>query len=277
MTSSTSFEEKRPPSDLAEIVRCVWRLMDTPRAGSTPTFQPIVPDGCLEIVLNLEDPMLRLTGVDAWEPEPTALFVGPLTQPTFVAPSGPTYVVGIRFLPWAGAAFLGFPMHEARNAFLPLDAVLQGGMAGLRERLAARASQDWASTVFDHLRLMRPASHARTALAARAVRAIGRGQVVIGELARELAIGERQLERVMARDVGLTPREVVRIARVQSALRRVRQDPGRALGHIALESGFYDQPHFTREFRRLVGCSPSHFQADELSLTHHFVSNDVGP
>lgn len=150
-------------------------------------------------------------------------------------------------------------------------------MAGLRERLASTASQDWASTVFDHLRLMRPASHARTALAARAVRAIGRGQVVIGELARELAIGERQLERVMARDVGLTPTEVVRIARVQSALRRVRQDPGRALGHIALESGFYDQPHFTREFRRLVGCSPSHFQADELSLTHHFVSNDVGP
>ena len=38
------------------------------------------------------------------------------------------------------------------------------------------------------------------------------------------------------------------------------QNPALALGRIASEVGYYDQSHFSRHFRRLVGCAPGAFR-----------------
>jgi methylphosphotriester-DNA--protein-cysteine methyltransferase len=83
-----------------------------------------------------------------------------------------------------------------------------------------------------------------------------RGAVRIREIERALGTTERTLQRRFAATVGLTPKEAARVARFAHAASRLRSRPAESLARVALESGYADQPHFTREFQRLAGTTP---------------------
>lgn len=82
--------------------------------------------------------------------------------------------------------------------------------------------------------------------------------VNIARLADELGVEQRRLERIVRRDFGLTPKQVLKRARaldMASHLRGVADhDEAEA---IALR--YYDQSHLIREFTALFGMSPRQF------------------
>ncbi|MDH3223792.1 MAG: helix-turn-helix domain-containing protein [Gemmatimonadota bacterium] len=201
------------------------------------------------------------------------MLVGQLTRSAMVGPSGVTDIVGIRFLPWGAAHLLKTRLSELRDALIPLDSVVPGGMEDLADLLSSGPADSWAETAFAYLRNEMPELPERVGLSARAVGAIRAqpGRLGVRALARRLHVGERQLERVMRRDVGLPPSVLGRIFRVQTALRTMRADPARPFSAVALESGYYDHSHFVREFRRVVGCTPSRFLRAEFALTEVFI------
>ena len=60
---------------------------------------------------------------------------------------------------------------------------------------------------------------------------------------------------------GLPPKLVARILHFHrtAALLGEAANDGRA--DIALAGGYYDQPHFNRDFRQFAGCTPSEYLA----------------
>ncbi len=62
----------------------------------------------------------------------------------------------------------------------------------------------------------------------------------------------------------MSPKLAARVVRFDRA-RRMLQSPGcRTIGDVAATCGYYDQPHFDRDFVDLAGCPPSRWMADEL-------------
>jgi AraC-like DNA-binding protein len=274
MSSEFRYEERSAPPELAGLVRCVWYLTGPALARGRHGIQPIVPDGCPEIVLNVADPFVQIDA-EGMARQPRSMLVGQLTRSAFVGPEGVTRIAGIRFLPWGASRFLGMPMAEVRDAFLPLDSVIAGGMEELADRLAASPPEGWAETIFESLRnALKDRLGSRRPLSKFAVEEISSraGRVSVRMLARRLHVSERHLERVMRRDVGLPPIILARILRLQAALQVMRGVPCRPLGEVAVRAGYYDQSHMVREFRRLVGCSPSQLRAAEYELTSHFIA-----
>ncbi len=58
----------------------------------------------------------------------------------------------------------------------------------------------------------------------------------------------------------LTPSEYLRLKQVNYATRLIQLHPKASLTQVGLESGFYDQSHFIRVFKKHHGCTPKQFQ-----------------
>src|SRR5262245_23973620 len=75
-------------------------------------------------------------------------------------------------------------------------------------------------------------------------------------LAREAHVSPFHFARLFRRTVGISPHQFVLRLRVHRAIGLMKS--GRlSLAHLAAESGFYDQSHFTRAFRAATGTTPS--------------------
>lgn len=80
------------------------------------------------------------------------------------------------------------------------------------------------------------------------------------DMALEAGVSIRSLQRIFQDEVGITPRDLLRIARFNEAIQKIGQDDFKAFADVALESGFFDQPHMANEFQKLVATSPSKFR-----------------
>ncbi|WP_273144829.1 GlxA family transcriptional regulator [Halomonas sp.] len=86
----------------------------------------------------------------------------------------------------------------------------------------------------------------------------------IGELADELDISWRRLDRLFARHLDTSPQQAYLARRLDHAHRLLRVTP-HSIMQIALACGFASPSNFSRAFRRRHGLTPSELRRQELS------------
>src|SRR5688572_24453528 len=91
------YREIAPAPALRPYVRCYWSLSAPPAHGAP--IQRVLPDGCVEMIINLGAEFLRHLDDSSVERQPRALLVGPTTQHMSIGPTGTIRLVGIRFAP----------------------------------------------------------------------------------------------------------------------------------------------------------------------------------
>ena len=92
--------------------------------------------------------------------------------------------------------------------------------------------------------------------AAKAVEMLGQDGARISQVASVLGVAERTLHRDIHRSVGLSPKSLARILRFQKAWARMQSAHLPDLCALALEAGYADQSHITREFQEFAGVPP---------------------
>lgn len=97
-----------------------------------------------------------------------------------------------------------------------------------------------------------------------ALRAMKTGQP-LHQICRGISLSQRQIERQMKKRVGVTPKEYQRILRVKNTLSFLRKNHKADLASLALEYGFSDQAHMTRECRRIAKITPGEFREIVIS------------
>lgn len=272
MSGHIEYREIEPSPALAPFVRCLWHLSGVADASHEP--QPIVPDGCVEIVLNVGDRFLRVNG--GTHVQPAAMLVGQLTSPVVVIPTGSVDVWGVRFQPWGAAACLAIPVDELREATVALDDVLHGltslasevhdrGRAAGAEHVLRAELERWVGS----RRVPDPAVRAAVELIIHAPKLPS-----VRSLGDRLGRSTRWVQRTFRDTVGLSPKMLTRINRVQRAIRVATSEPGKTWSAIAADVGYFDQSHLVRDFRQLVGCTPSEFTTRERPITDAFIDTD---
>ena len=78
-------------------------------------------------------------------------------------------------------------------------------------------------------------------------------------LAGQAYVSPFHFARLFRAATGLSPHQFVLRLRVDHAQRLMRSRRGRTLTEVAVAAGFFDQAHFTKTFKRLVGVTPSVF------------------
>ncbi len=90
------------------------------------------------------------------------------------------------------------------------------------------------------------------------------GQLSIGTLAEETGWSHRHLVRQFTEEIGLTPKVLARVLRFGQAADRLAHTTGGHLADIAADCGYYNQAHFTRDFRAFAGVTPTELLASRF-------------
>jgi AraC-like DNA-binding protein len=88
------------------------------------------------------------------------------------------------------------------------------------------------------------------------------GAVPVAELAEEVGWSRRHLATRFREHVGLPPKALARILRFERAAERLRR--GADLADAALDSGYYDQAHFNRDFKSFAGVTPTQYRVTSV-------------
>ena len=97
------------------------------------------------------------------------------------------------------------------------------------------------------------------------------GKQSIATIARDVGTSPRTLQRRFGRVVGLTPKEFASIRRGREALKRVVFGAGPEVegwSSVAMDAGFADQAHMSREFARLTRFAPRALQSRLDTIDH---------
>lgn len=225
MELSVGYREVAPPAALGASVACLWVRV----AGGREVVR-VVPDACADVI---------------WTRGRGVMVAGPDTGSQVTELAAGDVLVGMRFRPGAGGGGLGVPLDELRDLRVEgrdvdraLD--LDGGLApaDVVERLVALAAE-------------RPGD----VLVQRVAAGLERGERV------DVGLSARQLRRRFHAAVGYGPKTLERVLRFRRAVDAI--DGGRTdLAGIALDAGYADQAHLTRECTRLAGLPPARLMRD---------------
>ena len=233
---SPGYREWAPPAALHHVLVCVWTQVTPDQVARASV---VLPDGCADLV---------------WERGHGAFVAGPDTGPVpTLLPPG-TVLAGARFRPGAGGDALGVPLAALRDQRV--------GVADLRRELAARLPAtlepaEAIATVTDvagRLTTERPPDaallHACRLLASPAARA--------EDVAAQVGLSPRQFRRRCEAAVGYGPKTLQRVLRFRRFVSVIDTAGGSAdLAQAAVQAGYADQPHLTRETVRLAGLPPA--------------------
>lgn len=228
-----------------------------------------LPSRSLTLIISLADPVTVLSMPDQTDPPQTfpGLISGLHAGPVTIAADRVQYGIHVELTPWAAGALLGHPAGVLASGIYDIQDVLGARGSELLGRV--REASDWASRFAALDRVL--GAHSDGAWTARAevaqawttlVRTGGR--IPITQLARHVGWSRRHLGERFRAELGLSPKtagRVIRFDRSHTALTR----PARSgLAQIAVECGYTDQAHLTREWRELAGQTPSAWMAAEL-------------
>src|SRR6185503_7263437 len=111
------YSEIAVPPELARHVRVVWRLRGTAPPGEP---EPIVPDGCVELVINFGEPAIETRDGRTF-PQPKFMAVGQAFAPTVVQLKGNADMWGVRIQPGAASTLLGASAEDLSQQSWSLD------------------------------------------------------------------------------------------------------------------------------------------------------------
>ncbi len=95
------------------------------------------------------------------------------------------------------------------------------------------------------------------------------GSVPIQLLADEIGYSRRHFGECFRDAIGVAPKLAARVFRFERACRLIA-DNRPSLARVAIECGYHDQAHLTREWNALAGCSPKAWIARELPFLQDY-------
>lgn len=234
----------------------------------TPVDLP--PNYCLSSGIFNDSSMVRIQLGGKWTAHTAdgvrqlgraALIFGPQSKIMPVTVEGSFMSIGYALTAGTGYALFGRSAHEMVDRLVPLE---HFGVNSEETLEAFSHTQDPAALadLLEHRfrniidRLGRPQPNPITA--AFEALAYANPNVSIADFAAEQAISTRQLERIVRRDFGMPPKQVMRRARALDMASHLHGVADEAEAE-ELILRYFDQAQMTREFTELFGMTPRRF------------------
>ncbi len=271
------YQSFEPHPDLSSIVKCYWTLKVP--AGYNNERQRIVPDGSLELAFILGEDIKRFTNETAFILQPRAMVLGQTVKPFYIQPTGVVDTFAIQFYPYGFANLIKQDVRSLIDKETPIQDLFgkhKGDQLYL-EIFEASDVEERIAIINGFLLdiIKRPLVIDKIVKSTVDLIAETNGGLSITEMLKKNPSIRRKLERKFSKQVGLSPKQLGRVIRLQTALKLILGGKERSLTQVAYQADYYDQAHFIKDFKTFTGNSPKGFlESKELELSSLFYSKD---
>jgi AraC-like DNA-binding protein len=235
-----------PGADLAAFVEHYW-IVAWDLSGQAPHVQRTLPYPCVNLV---------------FDEGRTAIF-GVMRGAFDYRLENQGRVLGVRFLPGGFRGLLRAPLitiTDRTMSFAPIYGL--DGPAAEATVLAAPDDAGMVTAAEAILRRKIPEPDANVGFVNRVIARIDADWDIVrtDRLADAVGLSPRALQRLFSDYVGVSPKWVIRRLRLHEAAFRLASAEAFDLTRFAQELGYFDQAHFTRDFKNMVGRAPSQYR-----------------
>jgi AraC-like DNA-binding protein len=259
---------RAPRPELALFVARVWATDGQTGRETAGDRELVLPSGAMHLAIRLDEPLRLFDAIDDDAPRTIGhAVIGGARPGAYVRDvSRPASSVGAQLRPGAAELLLGVPALDLAGRHTPLDALWGSFADELRERLAAASDPQRRLETFEAALLARlprvRAIHPAVAHALAQFAACDDVAAVVDDV----GYSHRRFIELFRGAVGLSPKRYCRVQRLQRAIARL---PTRSLAQVALDAGYSDQAHLSREFRELAGVSPGEYRTLVSAPSNH--------
>jgi AraC-like DNA-binding protein len=251
---SPYYKEFAPPAVSASLIGAFWSF-SVPIQTNGSIQHRVLPDGCMDLIFQYQ------RSPDGEIHNPQLIIYGATDRFDLFEVKPGTELVGVRFHPGMAGQFLKL---NAIGLFQQETKAEDCSPAFVRifDRLCeCHSAEQVLSRLQSSLLEMHTESEDSISLSiCEALRLISssNGRMAVSDVADAVGVSERTMRRGITAAVGLSPKVLARILRLQHAVSQLRS-PNADLCCVALECGYADQAHMGREFQQLAGLTPTAF------------------
>lgn len=262
-----NYNRFQPSKDLASFVKFFWTLEVFPEESAER--QRIVPDGCIELAFVLGDDIKRYTSENDYIIQPRAMVLGQTLTPFYIQPTGYVYTFAASFFPYGFSNFVSRPIKSLINKETSIYELFEHNEAKQLEGDIIKALSTRERINILEAFLFSKISDQRTIenIVKTTVEILfsKNGSISINEITNSDRSKKRQLERQFLDVIGISPKQLSKVIRLQAALKLLinREE---SLTHIAYEGNYYDQSHFIKDFKEFTGVRPSDFFGEKSMM-----------
>ncbi|MCQ6560290.1 DUF6597 domain-containing transcriptional factor [Paenibacillus mendelii] len=244
----TKFSLNRfPPSpDTSFFIQHYWVIQWDLR-GQAPYCQTVIAHPNVNLVVEKET--TRIYGVSS------------ATSSHLLKDQG--WVVGVKFKPGGFYPFWNAPVSHLTDQSLGIEEVFGLDSLSLEGEVLQQYHhiEQAAHRVDTFFRDRLPERDPNVELVSEIVYGIRDDRTIrqVNDAARMSGLHQRTLQRLFDRYVGVSPKWVILRYRLHEAAERMHQDEANDWTALSLDLGYYDQSHFIRDFKSIVGLSPEEY------------------
>lgn len=258
-------QEFQPSILLQDTIKCFW--YNKKESGEQQTSFTVLPDGYAEIIFYFGE-LSHTDDNEVLKNLPSPFMVGLLNQPVTFYTKNCLQIIGVRFFPWTVFDLLGLPSGNSSVH------IIQHPVAHLQISLADHIQNNKIEEAIGAVQQYFLEAHSRIASdsmlfkAGEAIRKAN-GNLPVSEVAAAAHATVRTLERNFKQSSGHTVKDVSAVMRFEQVRNHLWLQPDSGIAGLALEFGYTDQSHLTKDFKRYSGTTPGAFarKAKKAKLT----------
>jgi len=260
-----NYQTFKPHKDLESIVKFYWTL-EVPFDLKNKK-QKILPDGCIEMTFNFGDKIKRYTSENDFILHPNAMVMGQRTKSYYILPTGNVDTFAICFYPIGFGNFVKTTLENLVDKETPTAELLGQAEANELEQQIIQAIDTQQRINIIETFLLKKLSLKDTI--SNIVKSTvddllkTNGTTPINVILKNDISKRRQLERHFKKQIGISPKQLGKVIRFQATLQLLLNKKSLTLTDIAYESEYFDQSHFIKDFKDLVGVTPKDFLDNE--------------
>lgn len=251
----------QPSGILKEYIQHYWTLETSDDEGEV--CERVIPQGNLQLMFHYRLPFVVKTEGSLVLTQPRSLVTGMSNSSFDVSTCGESGVIAVSFYPVGACQFFRFSLDELENKSLDLRDIFYKQIAEVEEKLAEAENMSGRICIIEQFLLSRfkPVREADFLMVRQGVELIrqNKARLSTSDLSDYLWTSPKSLERKFASLLGKTPKQYMRLWRFQEIAKVLSKSRNIDFLDCMFRYGYFDQPHFIKDFKSFSGYTPSEF------------------